>query len=151
MRSELQFFMAHEDELEFERQVSAIEGAQIVRGQHYDQILLGNVPIQYARSQMFDITLTAGRIAIATHGLGGEQNYPAPAVAEAAYKKLRAWLRKNFSNNLICFSENLPLETRVVQPIKNFWLGQHAARWLEENKGTLRQFKTGAVVFMPVP
>lgn len=143
--------MTSKDELEFEAQVGAIDGTRIARGQSYDLIHFDDVTIQYERSQLVGSTLTAGRIAIATTGLGGEKFYPQPSGAESVYKKLRTWLRKNYSNSLVCFSDGLPPESRLVVPTKNFWLGRHASHWLRENGGCLRQFKTAGAFFEPAP
>ena len=140
--------MLPEDEAEFEDQVKRIEGAVLQRGKVFDEIVVDDVPIQYLHSEQKDSTLSAGRIAIATTDKAGEATYPNFAAAESAYKKLRAWLRKNYNNNLVGYSEYFPLESRVVMVTKNFWLGPHAAKWHEFQNGTLRQFHSGAVVFM---
>ena len=82
MRSELQFFMHPDDEKEFEKRLETISGLVIERGSSFDRLVVGGVWIQYQRSTFDGNVLVAGRIAIATTGLVGEELSADPAPAE---------------------------------------------------------------------
>jgi hypothetical protein len=107
--------------------------------------------IQFLRSQRFDCTLTAGRIALATTGLDGESLVPESASElERIYRQLRRWLQKRYTNDLVAYSESLPPEKRKVVRYPSFWLAPHARSWLlNHSDAVLRQFRNGTVVFTP--
>ena len=108
--------------------------------------------IQYEPGERFDSLVTAGRIALATTGLDREPLFQpeSAAVLERAYRGLRRWLQARYINDLVCYSEFFPVGQRKVSPARSFWLGPHARAWLLHHPGAvLRQFRTGAVVFVP--
>ena len=152
MRSECQFFMSVQDEREFVEQAASAHSLAVA-GEGHAAALIGPLgPIQFLRSELFGSTLTAGRIALATVGLDGEpllSEEAAPRL-ERIFRQLRRWLQTRYTNDLVAFSEALPPEQRKVIRYPSFWLGPDARRWHSTHPdATLRQFRTGAVVFMP--
>ena len=151
LRSECQFFMHPEDEAEFLAHASARHALSVV-GEGGSACLVGpQGSVQFLRSHLSETAISAGRIAIATTGLDGECLFPETSEElERAYRELRRWLQKRYSNDLVCFNECAPLEQRVVAPCRNVWLGPHTLHWLETMPGAnLRQFIDGPVIFSP--
>ena len=149
MRSECQFFMSREDEAAFVAHATTAHSL-VVNGDGVVAVLecsLGS--IQLLRSVRFGDTLTAGRIALATTGLDGENPVQESASElERIYRQLCRWMKKHYTNDLVAYSESLPPDQRKIIRYPNFWLGPHARSWLLSHTGAaLRQFLTGAVVF----
>ena len=94
--------MSTEDHASFDELLRSIPGITIALGKSFDEILLLDGRIQYARSQLSDNILTAGRIAIATMDLAGNHNFDSYEEVEKLYKKLRSWLKKHSTNELVC-------------------------------------------------
>ncbi len=153
MRSECQFFMASEDEAEFLAHATAAHSLTVSGEGHIAALTCSLGSIQFLRSQRFDSTLTAGRIALATTGLDKESLVPESASElERIYRQLRRWLQKRCTNDLVAYSESLSPEQRKVVRYPSFWLAPHARSWLlNHSDAVLRQFRTGAVVFKPSP
>ncbi len=153
MRSECQFFMSAEDEAEFIAHATTAHPLNLSSEGTISALFCSHGSIQFLRSQRYGSTLTAGRIALATTGLDGECLFPdtAPSL-ERIYRQLRRWLQKHYTNDLVAYSEALPLERRKVVRYPSFWLAPHARSWLLSHAdAVLRQFLTGTVVFMPSP
>jgi hypothetical protein len=153
MRSECQFFMASEDEAEFLAHATTAHPLAISGEGHIAALTCSLGSIQFLRSQRFGSMLTAGRIAIATTGLDGESLVPeSDSELERIYRQLRRWLQKRYTNDLVAYSEAFPAGQRKVVRYPSFWLAPHARNWvLSHSDAVLRQFRTGAVVFVPSP
>ncbi len=151
MRSECQFFMCAEDEAEF---ITHATTSHPITYTCEGRIAAFDSPlgsIQFLRSYLHGSILTAGRIALATTGLSGECLFPGTAPElERIYRQLRRWLQKHYTNDLVAYSEAFPIGQRKVVRYPSFWLGPHSRTWLLTHPGAvLRQFHTGAVVFVP--
>lgn len=153
MRSECQFFMAPEDEAEFLAHATTAHPLTVSGEGHIAALTCSLGSIQFLRSQRFDSTLTAGRIALATTGLDGESLVPESASElERLYRQLRRWLQKRYTNDLVAFNESFPPEHRKTVRYPSVWLAPHARSWLvSHSDAELRQFHTGFVVFIPSP
>jgi hypothetical protein len=88
--------------------------------------------IQFLRSRLWpgDV-LCEGRIAIATNGGAAE--------VEKRYKKLCAFVRRNFRNNVVGWTNYSMAPTANVRPDPSAWIGPGALRWLQGGGG--RTFK----------
>lgn len=153
MRSECQFFMSVQDEREFIEHAASTHSLAVAGRGHVAALTGPLGSIQFLRSELIGSTLTAGRIALATVGLDVE-----PLLSEGAaprleriFRQLRHWLQTRYTNDLVAFSEALPPEQRKVIRYPSFWLGPDARRWLLSHPdATLRQFRTVAVIFIPL-
>lgn len=145
--------MAPEDEAEFLAHATTAHPLTVSGESHIAALTCSLGSIQFLRSQRFGSTLTAGRIALATTGLDGENLVPESASElERIYRQLRRWLQKRYTNDLLAYNESLSPEQRKVVQYPSFWLAPHARSWLlNHSDAVLRQFRTGAVVFTPNP
>lgn len=145
MRSEFQFFMTAEDEAEF---VSfAEELADRVDRESDTQwfFVIGDCSVQFLRSRIRRRELISGRIALATSGFG--LAFDSAADGERLYKRLRAWLKKSYSNDLTC--RNTRIENSKTE-IKNFWVSGRVVAFLRQEPDlSLKQIPESFVVFEP--
>ena len=80
--------------------------------------------IQWLRSPANDMTLGAGRIALATGWRGEPDTNPDTAQATARwYKRLQKWVKSNFVNTFVYASDYVP---EVGSPESRVWVGPHA-------------------------
>lgn len=104
---------------------------------------VGDCPIQLLRCRNQNGELISGRISIATSGFG--INYESGSDGEAAYKRLRSWLKKTYSNELTC--RNVRIANSQMD-IKYFWVSPRVIELIEEDTSlTLKQIPNGPVVF----
>ena len=148
MRSECQFFMRPEDERVFLEFATGDLNLRFAGSGSIASLESDFGSIQFLRSEQFGMTLTSGRIAIATTGFSLEYDSVNAPKLEKAYSTLRRWVQARYSNKLVCYSEYFPEGQRVTNKTRVFWLGPHEKGWLQtEPTSELRQFHTGAVVF----
>lgn len=144
MRSEFQFFMTEEDQLDFlefaEVYIDKIDKSP----KAYWKLLVNDCYIQFEPSKFHNNDLISGRIAIATHGLDKEPTCSYGTEAEKIYKKLRNWLKKTYTNKLLCRNINIEGSSQVS---KHLWIGPRAKKWKQKNLGLLKQFPSGFAVF----
>ena len=146
MRSEVQFFMAPEDEasfLEFAREKHGLS----VQGEWLVGDACPECGIQFQPSRIFDNDLTAGRISLATTDLDGNDRFQNETAAlEKAYRSLRRHLQKTYSNKLAAYTDGQA--SKYVY--RNLWLGPFARSWLDNTpEAYLRQFRGHRSVFVP--
>jgi hypothetical protein len=95
--------------------------------------------IQFLRSELDELVITEGRIAVSTiHS----DDFPASSAKslEKRYGNLRNYIKKNFSNSIIQWrNPTVPYApagpNRSANPSKpdpQVWVGPHALRWLRE-------------------
>lgn len=136
MRSECQLFMQRAHEQAFLRHARAF-GLGLVGEDWICELQSGHGNIQFLRSRLFETTLTAGRIAVASES--------APRCR--SYRNLRRWVQTRYNNDVVCYGQNEPPAERRVLAIRRMWLGPHAEAWLRETPGAqLRQVKGASVV-----
>lgn len=144
MRSQFQFFMTTEDEPEF---VSIAEemSDDIYRRSNFLWFLrVGDCPIQLLRSRVQDGELISGRIAIATTG-PKTTTYKSAIEGERAYKRLRNWMKKSYSNEMTC--RNVRIENSETD-IKTMWASQRVIELMQsDSPPALKQRPGGFVVF----
>jgi hypothetical protein len=145
MRSEFQFFMTAKDEAEF---VSFAEYlADRVDRESDTQwfFWIGDCSVQFLRSRVRRRELISGRIALATSGFG--LVFDSAADGERLYKRLRAWLKKSYNNELTC--RNSRIDNSKME-IKNFWVSSRVIALLREEPDlSLKQIPESFVVFEP--
>ena len=153
MCSECQFFMSSEDEAEFLAHATTAHPLTVSGQGHIAALTCSIGSIQFLRSQRFDSTLTAGRIALETTGLDSDSLVAESNLElERIYRQLRRWLQKRYTNDLVAYNESLPPDQRTVVRYPRFWLAPYARSWLlNHSNAVLRQFRTGTVVFAPSP
>lgn len=122
MRSELQFFMAEEDEADFLKYAGELVDDRVHTSPSFDSLMVGDVPIQFQPSKRKSNLIEAGRIAIATDGFGLE--YIESERAEKAFNGLRRWIKKRYLNKL--------KHKGYDDKIRVFWVGPTAYRQKSE-------------------
>lgn len=109
--------------------------------------------IQFLRSEMDELLITEGRIAVATVE---SCDFPAQSVRnlEQRYRTLRRYIRRNFSNSVIQWrNPTIPYApagaNRSANPSKpdpQVWIGPHALCWLRERSDRkVKQFRQSTV------
>lgn len=96
--------------------------------------------IQFLRSEIDEMVLTEGRIAVAS-SLG--DNFPASSVKnlEKRFISLRKYLRKNYSNSILQWRNPVVpyapagpnRSANPSEPDPQIWVGPNALRWLRES------------------
>ncbi len=143
MKSQFQFFMLENEEVEFVNFSLGLCDAidQSSKSQWFFKV--GDCQIQFLRPQKFENELISGRIAIQTTGYGF--SFKAAESAENVYKKMRAWLKKRYSNKMTC--KNINIEDSQMK-LKYFWYSPGVERLVKENPMySLKQIKGAPVVF----
>ncbi|MCA9070408.1 MAG: hypothetical protein KDA84_15860 [Planctomycetaceae bacterium] len=85
--------------------------------------------LQLLRSKFFPSFLTEGRIAVGSDRADPEIT----AAVDRRYKRLRRWIKKFFTNNIIIW-QNMSLPRSGTNPLKpspTHWIGPHALSWLQ--------------------
>lgn len=96
--------------------------------------------IQFLRSEMDDLVITQGRIAVITNECEG---FPLTSVKqlEKRFRKLRNFIKKNYRNSIVQW-RNPTIPYRPSQPNRSgnpsspdpqLWVGPHALAWLRQN------------------
>jgi hypothetical protein len=109
--------------------------------------------IQFLRSEMDELVMTEGRIAVSTIP---SRDFPASSVKslEKRYGVLRKYIKRNFSNSIIQWrNPTIPYApagpNRSANPSKpdpQVWVGAYALRWLREQPDRrIKQFRQGNV------
>ncbi len=103
---------------------------------------VGDCRIQFLPSRRTRDQIALGRIALATHGSG--ESFSAAPQAEALFKRMRAWLKKRYSNRLIVENASIPGSATAY---RTFWLGPDAREQSRVGHVTLRSFLSLPVIF----
>lgn len=95
--------------------------------------------IQLLRSEIDEIVITEGRIAVST---APEHDFPASSVKnlEKRYSNLRKYIRTHYSNSIVQWRNPLApyapagpnRSANPGKPDPQVWVGPHALRWLRE-------------------
>jgi hypothetical protein len=115
--------------------------------------------IQFLRSEIDELIITEGRIAVATIR---SRDYPESSAKslEKRYGKLRNYIKKSFSNSIVqwrnpTFPYAAAGPNRSANPSKpdpQVWVGPHALRWLRERPDRrIKQFRQSNVEGVLVP
>jgi hypothetical protein len=109
--------------------------------------------IQFLRSEMDELVITEGRIAVSTNA-GADFSASSAKNLEKRYGKLRYHIKKTFSNSVIQWrNPTLPYApagpNRSANPSKpdpQVWVGPHALHWLQERPDRkIKQFRQSLV------
>ncbi len=139
MKAELQFFALPEDAealLAFaEDKVDAIEDRQ--------RFIIGDCEISFTAGIVQDDILLVGAVAIDTGPV--DNSCRDQERAKAAYRSIRKWIKKNYSNRL--YSYNLEGE-RKETAARNHWISPAAAAWKKTNsERLLKLYDTSPIAF----
>ena len=146
MRSQFEFFMTGEDEKEFLSMAGGLTDSIDRQSDTQWHFLVGDCPIQFLRCELHSNEFISGRIAIATSGFG--ISWESGNAGEKAYKRMRNWLKKSYSNKMTC--RNIHIESSTME-LKNFWYSHRVADLHSRNPDlALKQVPGGYVVFEPL-
>jgi len=146
MKAEIQFFMTAEDAEVFINLAEELVDSKKENGAS-SLLIIGDCQIVYVPSVLSENILMAGSIAIDSGGIdaGCKQRLK----AEAVYKKLRKWIKNNYSNRLCTWTEG---NADKVSRVRDFWLGPDARQRKEsDSKMELRLSFTSSTLFDLAP
>lgn len=146
MKAAIQFFMTTTDAQAFLQQ--AEELVDSIEEQAESTLLkIGDCEIVYTPSLKSENTLTAGSIAINSGGI--DDGCKHRLKADGVYKKLRKWIKSNYTNRLCTWTEE---NTDKISRVRECWLGPDARQMKEVDKNmVLRLSLSSSTLFDLAP
>lgn len=142
MRSEFQFLMSKEDEKLFLTFAESVCDGIEKESDYQWFFIVGDCRIQFLPSKKSEEEISIGRISLVTTGYG--LNFVSSEAAENVYKRMRNWLKKTYTNNLI--GRNITIEGSSTA-YKYFWVGPGALELHKTKNILLKSLPSGPVVF----
>ena len=146
MKAEIQFFMTAQDAEVFINHVKGLVDSINVNGDS-SLLIIGDCQIVYTPSVLSENTLLAGSIAIDSGGI--DEGCSQHLKANSIYKKLRKWIKNNYTNRLCTWTEG---DADNASRIRDFWLGPDARQRKEHDKEMLLRLSlTSSTLFDLAP
>lgn len=146
MKAELQFFAMPDDAdvlLAFAK--NKVDSIEVLNNENAQQhrLVIGDCDILYTASTLQDHMLLVGSVAINTgpvnHSCKDQER------AKTVYRRLRKWLKKNYSNKLS--TDSLDGSEKVALA-RNHWISPAAVAWKrEDQQRQLKLYDTSPIIF----
>ncbi len=138
MNKEISLFLASPDEQKFLAMLAEVN-CELDRSSDRQWFLqVDGVRIQFLRCQEDESSITLGRVAVRTPA-----NVDATNVADL-FRSIESWVTNNCVNNLTCRNTTKKGSTTTIDDV---WVGPSAKAMADSDSTTLRQSRTGNVVF----
>lgn len=141
MKAEIQLFMTATDSEEFMSLVDElVNSVKEVDGSFL--FMIGDCEIVYTPSVLSGFTLSAGSIAINSGGI--DKGCKQRLKADGIFKKLRKWIKKNYTNRLCTWTGG---DTDKVSRVRDFWIGPDARQRKESDNELLLRLSLASSTF----
>lgn len=104
---------------------------------------LEELKLEFVPSHTYQNQLTSGSLAIETD-MNTSMSSQQIEKVEKAYKQLCSWLKKHYSNKLLC--RNIQNSSSSGET-SDFWVGPTVHDWLKQTGGVLKQFGNDSIGF----
>jgi len=139
MNSRIRFFMTKEDEEEAFNKFRDSDYAVLDGKDNPIHIFYscGEESVQFYFSKRFDKILTIGSFGIKTRNESEDSKR-----CEKLYKKMRKWIKDNYTNNLVVFNTKMMKREDATPPSGGgIWVSPRVEKLLENNQIILKQSK----------
>jgi len=125
MDAEILFFMTEKDESDFlayaKKHIDVVD-----KGEISSRFIIGNCELLFTPSVTEAGVMYSGKFEIRSGNT--ELNYKDLELAKSTFRKLRNWIKKNYSSRLAYLDKN---KKDKLTPSRVHWLGPDAKKWKE--------------------